>query len=307
MLVKHRTIPLELRIFLSLNTRMKLGEKDNQYFWNMVKGYEGECKFDALTEKLEGDYLLLNDLLLKHNNTTFQIDSFLITKGSAYLFEVKNFEGDYVYDEASDQLYLKTNSKDYEVTNPLTQLSRCHSLLRQLLQSYGFQLPIQASVVFINPEFTLYQSPLDKPFIYPSQINRYLRGLQKNASSKLNNIHTALAEKLNSLHIGDSPYKTVPNFTYEQVRKGLVCVNCASLTVFVEGRTARCERCNKVEKLEEIVLRQVREFRMLFREQKITTSVIFDWCGMGVSENVIRRILDKHFSLKGSRRWSYYE
>lgn len=307
MLVKSRTVSMEMKIYQSLNARMTFLEKEKQYLWNLEKGYEGECMFDALTEKLEGDYLVLNDLLLQHNNTTFQIDSLIITAGSAYLFEVKNFEGDYIYDASSDHMYYKSQSKPLEITNPLTQLNRCNSLLRQLLSSYGFHLPILASVVFINPEFTLYQSPMDKPFIHPTQVNRYLKGLQRNSSSKLNIMHTSLAEKLTSLHLVDSPFRNVPEYGYDQVKKGLVCGGCSTLTVLLEGRSTRCVRCNRVETVEEVVLRHVREFRMLFPEKKITTSGIWEWCGVGISAKTINRILDKHFAVKGSRRWRYYE
>ncbi|NLP49737.1 nuclease-related domain-containing protein [Bacillus sp. RO1] len=308
MLVKSRNLSVEIQIYQSLNARMTLLEKEKQYLWNLEKGYEGECMFDALTEKLEGgNHLILNDLLLKHNNTTFQIDSFIITPQNGYLFEVKNFEGDYYYDSSSDHMYYKSLSKPLEVTNPLTQLNRCNSLLRQLLSNYGFKLPILASVVFINSEFTLYQSPLDKPLIHPTQINRYLKGLENDFSSKLNSMHTALAEKLTSLHMVDSPFKNLPGYSYEQVKKGLVCTGCASLSVFVEGRSARCVRCHKVETLEEIVLRHVREFRMLFPEKPVSTKNIHEWCRQIKSLKTIRRVLDKHLNNKGSNRWSYFE
>lgn len=307
MLVKSRTMSMEMQLYLALGARMTLLEKEKQYLWNMEKGYEGECLFDTFTEKLEGDHLVLNDLLLKHNNTTFQIDSLIITPRNAYLFEVKNFEGDYMYDARTDQLHLKTNSKDYEVTNPLTQLNRCNSLLRQLLSSHSFNLPILASVVFINSEFTLYQSPPDKPFIHPTQINRYLKGLQKETSFKLNKMHASLGEKLTSLHIVDSPFKNLPDYSYDQVGKGLVCASCSSLSMLVEGRGARCVKCNRVETLEEIVLRHVGEFRLLFPERPVTTKNIHEWCRQIDSQKTIKRILDKHFSLKGSNRWSYFE
>ncbi|WP_404469231.1 nuclease-related domain-containing protein [Sutcliffiella horikoshii] len=308
MLVKSRTESVEMQLYQSLNARMTLLEKEKQYLWNMEKGYEGECRFDALTEKLEGcNHLILNDLLLKHNNTTFQIDSLIVTPRNAYLFEVKNFEEDYIYDSRTDQLHVKATSKDYEVTNPLNQLNRCNSLLRLFFQSYGFHLPIIASVVFINSEFTLYQSPPDKPFIHPAQINRYLKGLQKDSSSKLTTMHTALAEKLTSLHIVDSPFKTLPEYSYDQVGKGLVCARCVSLSVAVEGRTARCVRCDRMETLEEIVLRHVGEFRMLFPDRLVSTKNIYEWCRQIESQKTIKRILDKHFSIKGSNRWSYFE
>ena len=53
------------------------------------------------------------------------------------MFEVKNYEGDYYYE--SDRLYMKPKS---EINNPLIQLKRTESLLRQLFQSLRFNLPL---------------------------------------------------------------------------------------------------------------------------------------------------------------------
>ena len=164
---------------------MNLSEKDKQHYYNLKKGYEGEVMFDSLTEKLTCDCLILNDLLLKVNNTTFQIDSTIINSRNRSTFtKLKSLDGDYYYE--SDKLYTKNK---LEITNPLIQLSRSESLLRQLFRNLGFKIPIDASVVFINPEFTLYQSPLNKPFIFPTQVNRYLNNLDM-INSKLNGKHT---------------------------------------------------------------------------------------------------------------------
>jgi len=76
---KPRTKPVELQILSSLNMRMTLSSKDRQHFFNLKRGYEGEVKFDALTEKLQCDCFILNDLLLQANKTLFQIDSLIIT------------------------------------------------------------------------------------------------------------------------------------------------------------------------------------------------------------------------------------
>lgn len=59
------------------------------------------------------------------NNTTFQIDSLIITHEKVYLYEIKNYEGDYFYQ--ADKLYKKPR---FEIINPLHQLSRSKALLR---------------------------------------------------------------------------------------------------------------------------------------------------------------------------------
>ena len=170
---KKRTEPEKLVILSLLNTRMELSEKDVQEYASLKKGFEGEVMFDELTEKLQCDCFILNDLLFKFNNTLFQIDSMIIFSDKIYFYEVKNFEGDHFYE--SDRLYKTPN---YEYNNPLHQINRSESLLRQMLQNIGYPFPLEANVVFINPEFTMYQAPLKKPFIYPTQVKSYLKKLE---------------------------------------------------------------------------------------------------------------------------------
>ncbi|MGX6442891.1 nuclease-related domain-containing protein [Neobacillus sp. K501] len=74
----------------SLNTRKELDPEEKRYYLSQEKGYEGEVKFDLMTEKLESGLLILNDLLLSVNNTIFQLDSVIISPKKLYTCEVKN-------------------------------------------------------------------------------------------------------------------------------------------------------------------------------------------------------------------------
>ncbi|WP_026695871.1 nuclease-related domain-containing protein [Peribacillus kribbensis] len=297
---KARTEPAEIVILNSLLPRMSLSDKYKQHYFNLKKGYEGEVQFDIFTEDLECDCLILNDLLLKQNSSLFQIDSLILTSETIYLLEVKNFEKDYYYE--SDRLY-KTSK--LEVTNPLTQLNRSESLMRRLLQQLGSSIPIAASVVFINPEFTLYQAPLNTPFILPTQIHRYLKNL-KQIPSKLNATHLTLAEKLLSLHIKDSPFKQLPDYQYDQLQKGIPCVGCRSLSTFIDGKKCVCKKCGREEAAGDAIMRNVNEFRLLFPGERVTTSRMYEWCKVVESKKRIRRVLDKNFQSAGDRRWTFY-
>lgn len=194
MLYKPRTSPKELIILELLNKRMELTSKEKQYYFSRKKGYEGEKMFDTSTEKLQCDCLILNDLLFEVSNTTFQIDSLIMMSENIYFYEVKNYEGNYYYQ--SEKLFKIPKR---EVVNPLNQVSRCESLLRQLLLSLGYNPRIDASVVFINPEFTLYQAPMDKPIILPTQVKSYIETLNT-ITSKLTIRHKKLADQLVALH-----------------------------------------------------------------------------------------------------------
>jgi hypothetical protein len=297
---KVRTKPTELEILETLDTRMQFLKKDQQHYLNLKKGYEGELAFDEFTRELTCDCLVLNDLLLQVGSTTFQIDT-LIIADIIYLFEVKNLDGDYYYDK--DQLYTKSN---YEILNPTIQISRSESLLRQLLHPLGITSKINSSVVFINPEFTLYQAPLDKPFILPTQVKRYIGKFNK-INSRITNKHIALADKLVSLHLTDSPFTQLPKYEYGELRKGVSCQRCGSHKMFIKWANCVCEKCDAIEGLEDVILRNIREFRLLFPNEKITTNTIHNWCGEIASTKTISRILERNFISFGARRWTYFK
>ncbi|MDQ6597547.1 NERD domain-containing protein [Bacillus salipaludis] len=300
MIIKPRLEPKNLKVLRSLNTRMNLSEDDRQNYLNLKKGYEGEVMFDELTNKLQCECYILNDLLFKVNNTLFQIDSLIITQKKIHLFEVKNYEGDYFYEKEA----YNTRSKS-EIKNPVLQLKRSESLLRQLLYHLSYHYPIEAFVVFINPQFTLYQAPLNEPIIFPTQIKRYLAKFDL-APSSLNENHRNLASKLLSVHVEESPYKNIPSYQYNTVQKGLTCEKCLSFLNPTNGNKCKCHQCGHEEEVESAVLRMVEEIKLLFPEIKITTKLVYDWCRVIESRKRICRVLKKHFNIIGARHYAFY-
>lgn len=88
--------PKELKILRCLDPRMHLSAKEKLYLDNLEKGYEGELIFEKeWLEPLLGECFILNDCLFEVNNTYFQIDTLLILQKMIYLFDVKNYEGDF--------------------------------------------------------------------------------------------------------------------------------------------------------------------------------------------------------------------
>lgn len=211
---KARSESLILKVLRILNKRMKLTEDDQRYYQNQEKGYEGEVQFDLLTEKLERECHILNDLQLESNKSSFQLDSSLIFQETYSLFDVKNFEGEYVY---GDEYFKAPSGRD--IQNPLDQLKRSKLLLSNLLQSLGSKLTVEAYVIFINPQFTLYHAPPDLPFILPTKLDSFMKKLDQKPS-RLNQSHVNLADKLISLHQTVPPKIQLPNYSYETLKKG---------------------------------------------------------------------------------------
>ncbi|RXJ03037.1 NERD domain-containing protein [Anaerobacillus alkaliphilus] len=302
MVIKERCESEELLLFRQLYLRMELSEKDKQHYFNLEKGYEGELAFDHMIDHQRSNCLILNDLLLEINNSLFQLDKVLIAPEKVYIYEVKNFEGDYYFE--SDRWFTLGKT---EIKDPLLQLKRSDSSLRRLLKQIGFNCTIDSHLIFVNPEFHLYNSPIHQPIIYPTQINRHIYDFKLNSSLKLNNNHFKLAEKLLDLHISKNPYSLVPKYQYDDIKKGIVCPTCGSFySGMKEAHLLSCGKCGFKETVESGVLRSVGEFALLFPDVRITKNIVWDWCRIVSSKYIIQRILMDNFKVVGAGKALHY-
>ncbi|CAM3899553.1 nuclease-related domain-containing protein [Mesobacillus thioparans] len=301
MIVKERTKPEELEILLALKPRLELEEKVASNLYTLEKGYEGEVQFDKWFTNHRVESLIINDLLLEVNGTLFQIDSFVITQDRLHLFEVKNLEGDYYLDGEK----FKT-AAGAETKNPLHQLNRAEALLKQLLKNLGFYIPLEPHLVFINPEFTLLQAPVKSPIVLPTQLNRFMKNMNR-VSSKLTSKHTKLAEALLSLHIKKSPFSRVPEYDFDGLRKGVICEGCGGFYELHSKSKFICIQCGQLKNIDSSMVQTVKEFQILFPEIKVTTQSVFEWTGGILSKKTIRRILKVNLSYIGEFNRRYYE
>ncbi|MCT2538203.1 NERD domain-containing protein [Aquibacillus koreensis] len=301
MLLKTRSESDELLTFRYLSQRMDLSEKEEQYYLSLERGYQGECKFDEWLETRPTGGLILNDLLLEHNNTKFQIDSLMIRHPKVYMFEVKNHEGDYFVE--GDRWFTRSGT---EVKNPMIQVRRSETLLRQLLQTCNSNLHIESYLIFINPEFFLYQAKPDLPIIYHPQLNHFFEKLKKQPQHP-NHRHMKLAQKLLDMHIHPSPFSNVPSYKYEDLKKGVLCRVCGQQINKINRAILKCPTCNHVEGLDKGVLRTIQEFQNLFSQKKLTKSSIYDWCNQTISDRSISRLLMNNFHCVRGGKNTYYE
>ncbi|MBP1934393.1 NERD domain-containing protein [Ammoniphilus resinae] len=299
MFLRGRSESDELIAMRYLDKRMELPEKEKLQY--LEKGYQGELEFDQLIENLKEERLILNDLLLEVCGSYFQIDSLMISQGIIHLFEIKNIEGDYYFE--SDKFIALVTGREYK--NPLIQLKRTDALFRQLLHSFKQNYTVQAFVIFINPEFTLYQAPFDQPIILPTQINRFLKGLNKTPSI-LDEGHKKLAQKLLSLHQTKNPFPMLPKYDFDRLHKGIYCKNCGSFLLDKRKSDFVCAACGERESMEHAILRNVEEFKFLFPDRKITTHSIYNWCNADLNSKTYSRVLKKNYTSFGTTKDTYY-
>ncbi|WP_177195576.1 NERD domain-containing protein [Salibacterium qingdaonense] len=266
----------------------------------MEKGLNGEMHFDSQLQGLPDEAAILCDLLFEINNTYFQIDTLLFSPEVVRLFEVKNYEGDFVIE--NEAWY---SAAGYEIKNPLLQLQRNQSLLRQLFQKHHISLPVQSFLIFTHPNFYVYQASPDLPIIFPHQIEPYV-SQWKHDTVPLSDESSRAVEKLQALHIETSLFRQLPPFTRKLLQNGIRCRSCSAFLKLPQ-RTLVCPACGVTESLEKGVIRNTEEWKLLFPEAPLTTRGMHEWCGLNIDKKRIKRILSKNYNRSGYGRRSFFQ
>src|SRR5699024_10103496 len=209
----------------------------------------------TLQQTLKKEYIVLYDLLLEQNGSHFQIDCLIISEAQLYLLEVKYLYGDYYFQD-NDLYAVKTRKR---IKNPFYQNQRCEDLLRDFLLQHQLHYQINSYILFNHPTFTLYQAPLQKNMILPTQVERFVEMLNRQIVRTTSN-EQQLQQTIYREHIDENPFEKIPSYDYEGLKKGILCIKCSAWMERASKYHLQCLSCGQREFIDSAVLRSVVEF-----------------------------------------------
>ena len=298
MAYKERQKPRMLCIYEALAKRMKLGQADQYYLLNRDGGFRGECGLDVLTDALDARCLVLNDLQLKHDGSSIQIDTLVICPDKLVVYETKNHKGDHLWGPLT---FRKPSGAKME--NPSFQLNRTMSRLGVLLADLKIEMPIEGYVVFINPEFNLLSDRKIEEYLIHGQIPRHFQNFR--VRGEIGPEQQRLADALIRMHNPRFYAEDLPVIDYGNLRKELFCLDCGS-SVRLDGiKSVYCPVCKIRRRTAKTILHNVEEFRLLFPDAKVTTPRMAEWCGMD-NKDCVYRVLRKNYKAVGKGHGRHY-
>ena len=137
-----------------------------------IKGYIGEKSVAAILSFLPSDkYKIINDVLVKFNDRTIQIDHIVISVYGIFVIEIKNYKGWITGSDNSEYWTKNMFGNKYKFYNPVRQ-NKAHisALSRQLGLSFNKFIPI---IVFSNRADLKINTVHN--VIYTTQINRVIK------------------------------------------------------------------------------------------------------------------------------------
>ncbi|MFO8069405.1 MAG: NERD domain-containing protein [Alkalibacterium sp.] len=299
---KQRNKPDLLTALELLDKRLTLSYREKQHLLTLSKGYVGEVIFDSLVGKhLTSDALILNDLSLVIGNTPIQIDSLIVTSDAIYLYEIKNYEGNYT--NLTGQ--FRTDSGQ-DIVSPAGQLNRTTTVFKKLVDQWDHAISIVPNVVFVNSSFFLYESKRETPFIFLPQIISHFTSINRRCDTlSAKNYH--IADRLLVESQKELPYqRKLPLYDFKDLKKGLTCSCCGSFDLKNSSKMSLCRSCGHTTSLNKLFLSEVQSFKFLFPEAQLTCNVMHEWGSGSLPKRRIRAILNTEFTINGFAKSSHY-
>jgi predicted RNA-binding Zn-ribbon protein involved in translation (DUF1610 family) len=222
-------------------------------FFPKAKGAYGEYivarKLKRLAKK---EYIVLNNILLKNNNSTTQIDHIVICKSGIIVIETKNYSG-WIHGHEKSEYWTQTIYKHKsKLKNPIKQNWIHVYAIKKLLAEYNYikYLPI---VVF-SGNGKLKNITSELPVIYTNRLLKTIKEFNKCELMTYSQMES-ISLKLNSLNLTgrkeNRKHKKLVKQKIREQRKNerhKVCPKCGNKLIKRNGKYGRFYGCSNFPK-----------------------------------------------------------
>lgn len=143
-----RNKPQELCWLEAMKHRGHLSNEEQNSYQRLSNGIQGEVIFDQLFDHFLGNEVsYLDDVTLDYRGDVLQMDKILQNKSTVYLADIKNYQGNYVYENNALKIGGKVFANDI-----IEQARRARRIFTRLFEDYQLPLEIKNVIVFINDQ-----------------------------------------------------------------------------------------------------------------------------------------------------------
>ncbi len=292
--------PLIINYVDALRGRIdKIPDQLEELYAIWKQGYIGEKEFSEILNEQKSETWLHN-LQFKNYNQV-QLDFIAVTDEAIIQFEIKNYTGDYYYENG--KLFRSTG---YVAKDLIHQFEVSDETLKRIVKKYKIDRKVISYIVFINPTFTLYGDLRSRiNILLYSELHKLKNMLGANFKYDEN---VWICKKLKSLH---QPFITsylyFEKVEFSKVIGGLKCISCNKIIepseIFNVRKYVKCKKCGTISSRYAIVLQSLKELYLL-KGEPFSINEAEKWTG--VSNSAIKRILYKKFKRIGNYKNSKY-
>ena len=297
-LIKKVHEPTSINAYLyELEHRTHMEQEDYLKFVKYKKGYEGELKFFEMIEQLDGDFAVLWDINIVRP-VRVQYDFIIITSKNILHFDIKNYSGNYRYQ--NNRLISEHGKTDKDI---FIQLDNANAYLNQLIAKYEMPQNLISKIIFINEDLNLTGFNGKDCVMFAHELEAVFNYLKtcKGITQQMKNFADALIQ----MHDNEGIEKRIHYYNIDEMKLGLRCPKCRKIEMRrVARKTYFSCTCGNMIKNEDAVIQAYDTLKILGK-RKVKRNDIVEFTGL--SNRTVTRLMNKLFYKKSHYRGTYYE
>lgn len=268
---------------------------------NLEAGALGEITVLNYLEKYgKEDWVVIQNMWMNYAGP-FEGDLILLTNHRPYLFEVKNYNSDYTYENGVSTWNNKTFSG-----NPVNQTTRntvdIENILYGPVKDPSREMKTQGvlALIGINNHVKIKSEVPKVDIISRAELRRYIYNIIREEEGFTGNPinKKSLIKKLER---HETPRRQSPSplldYQIDDLHKGLYCPNCKSYDVKIGNKYTSCI-CGFTEVRDIAILRAICEYSVLTFNRGLKIGLLANFIGKDISKDSIRKVLRKYFIVK---------
>lgn len=265
---------------------------ERELHWTAA-GKRGENRLEKKFNEfyLEEEFQILWDVSLKIGTWPVQMDGLLLTERCAIIIESKNINGQLHFDDKTGEFFrINAAGEKTVMEDPRVQLNKHVRFLKQFFQMKKINLPVTGLIVFTAKDCEFASKPHRASICKTYQMVEYLLKILQAFSHEAGQIKLPKLKKM--ILTNQTPYRQSPLCTYyfidpNDLRPGVYCRQCKSLSMRRDKRSWICSRCSARDPSAHLLA--IQEY-FTFVEPEITNRKLREFCGLA-SRTVAKRLL----------------
>lgn len=283
MILTERKPSEELLYYRALSKRVEMSKSQEQKLKRLESGYEGECTYDEVYESIISHLPVFRDVYLEIEGSHVQCDALIVHDNGYLLHEIKNYNGEFLYN--GNQWLLRGNEVSED---PIIQLERSRKKFIRLKYANNVHFNIDGKVVFTHIDFSLelIDTPSNDKIILRNQLKRHLSSLK---DLTYNDQSLNRVELIKNCIVANPYHKETANMN--DLKKGVYCRYCTSFNMQKLQFHFECNDCHSKDTIHTIILQAMSDYKSLFNNNTFTKKEIHEFLIKAVSLQTIFRVL----------------
>lgn len=278
---------------------------NDRYLQNLRAGEAGEQEvIQFLIDYGQSDWTIIRNIWANFFGR-FECDLIVMTRLGLLVFEVKNYNGDFVYkdnDCIKDGILLPDNV--------FTQAKRNFRKVKDLIRKSHSTLKVEGAIIFIGEHNTVtIDSPVtDIKVLRRNELKKYISNfaeMEKNYFQEID--YGPFIRNLETYEVINTIVpEPINEASFKKLRKGIYCAKCQNFNVSIKKFSIHCS-CGFVENRERGTVRTICEYGTLNFDKEIVLRDLQIFLNYQSSNKYLIRILKKYFTMHHKNRYTTYD